>query len=207
MSSATAPVIAGLVLGLSAGLAPGPLLVLTLAQSLRHGAGEGLKVALAPLLTDLPIVAAALLGLRTLSALDGVLGAVGLIGGCYLLYLGFQTWHAGLPPALPGPPASLRRGALVNALSPHPYLFWAMVGGPLVLQWGEEGWTGAAAFVVCFYLCLVGCKMSIALGAGRVRRFLGGSAHRRLMGALALVLAGFGLILVYDAVHLLVRAA
>ncbi|MDY6953588.1 MAG: LysE family translocator, partial [Thermodesulfobacteriota bacterium] len=46
----------GIVLGLSAGFAPGPLLALVISQTLRHNAVEGLKVALAPLVTDLPII-------------------------------------------------------------------------------------------------------------------------------------------------------
>ena len=49
----------GVVFGLAAGLMPGPLLALVIQQTLRHGPGEGIKVAAAPLLTDLPIVAAA----------------------------------------------------------------------------------------------------------------------------------------------------
>ena len=50
----------GAFLGLSCGLAPGPLLALLLAQTLRHGPGEGCKVALAPLFTDAPIIVATL---------------------------------------------------------------------------------------------------------------------------------------------------
>ena len=30
--------------------------------------------------------------------------------------------------------ADLRRSALVNALSPHPWLFWITVGGPLLVD-------------------------------------------------------------------------
>ena len=46
----------GMLFGLSAGLAPGPLLALGIAQTLRFGAGQGVRVALAPLITDLPII-------------------------------------------------------------------------------------------------------------------------------------------------------
>jgi threonine/homoserine/homoserine lactone efflux protein len=76
-----AAVATGLVLGLSCGLAPGPLMALVLAQSLRHGAREGCKIALAPLLTDMPIsfhlmlvgskVALALLAARSREFLAG----------------------------------------------------------------------------------------------------------------------------------------
>ena len=51
---------AGLLLGLSGGLAPGPLLTLVASETLRHGARAGISVALAPLLTDAPIILATL---------------------------------------------------------------------------------------------------------------------------------------------------
>ncbi|MGB2681816.1 MAG: LysE family translocator, partial [Candidatus Competibacter sp.] len=63
----TAFVLSGLMLGLSGGLSPGPLLALVASESLRHGVGAGIKIALAPLLTDLPIILATLLVLEPLS--------------------------------------------------------------------------------------------------------------------------------------------
>jgi threonine/homoserine/homoserine lactone efflux protein len=50
----------GVLLGLSCGLAPGPLLALLLAQTLWHGPREGCKIALTPLVTDAPIIVVAL---------------------------------------------------------------------------------------------------------------------------------------------------
>ena len=56
----TASLLTGVIFGLSAGFAPGPLLTLVITQTLKHNIKEGVKVALAPLLTDLPIILAAL---------------------------------------------------------------------------------------------------------------------------------------------------
>ncbi|MEI6633029.1 MAG: hypothetical protein WCP22_04325 [Chlamydiota bacterium] len=50
----------GVVLGLSAGLSPGPLLALVVSQTLAHGVREGVKVAFVPLVTDLPVILIAL---------------------------------------------------------------------------------------------------------------------------------------------------
>jgi threonine/homoserine/homoserine lactone efflux protein len=70
----------GLLLGLSAGLSPGPMLALVLAQSLRHGPREGCKVVLAPLLTDPPIILIALIVASNLAQLRPVLGIVSILG-------------------------------------------------------------------------------------------------------------------------------
>ena len=49
--------LAGTALGLSAGFAPGPLLAMVISHTVRYGLTEGMKLATAPLITDLPIVA------------------------------------------------------------------------------------------------------------------------------------------------------
>ena len=79
----------GALLGLSCGLAPGPLLALVLAQTLRHGPREGCKIALTPLATDAPIIVAALVMAAKLAQLRSLLGvAVSFIQGPSVLYPG-----------------------------------------------------------------------------------------------------------------------
>ena len=46
----------GTILGASAGVAPGPLLTLVVAETLKHNIKEGIKVSLAPIITDMPII-------------------------------------------------------------------------------------------------------------------------------------------------------
>ena len=51
----------GTVLGLAAGFSPGPLTFLIISETLRHGLRAGMKVSLAPVVTDLPIIVLAVL--------------------------------------------------------------------------------------------------------------------------------------------------
>ena len=46
----------GCVFGLAGGFTPGPTTTLVVAQTLRFGVYDGMKVAIAPLLTDAPII-------------------------------------------------------------------------------------------------------------------------------------------------------
>lgn len=184
----------GIVLGLAAGFAPGPLLALILAQSIRFGTREGLKVAAAPLLTDVPIVAlsTALVAVAAGTA-GGILGAISLAGAVFVAYLGIESIRttgvqAGRPEEAP---RSWARGALVNALSPHPYLFWVTVGAPTLIRAWAEGPLAAAAFLAGFYACLVGAKMLLAVIAGRSGGRLRGGAYRVVMAVLG------GLLLLY----------
>jgi len=81
----------GTVLGLAAGFSQGPLTVLVISETLRHGLGDGVRVPLAPVLTDLPIIALAVLLLDRLSAFPAAWGAIALAGGAFLLYLGLSS--------------------------------------------------------------------------------------------------------------------
>ncbi len=195
---------AGVLLGAAAGLAPGPMLTLVISESLRHGAGAGMRVALAPLITDLPIILVTLLLLGSLSGYEPLLGLLSLAGGVIVLYLAWETLR---PPAVnlaAAAPRSLRKGVITNFLNPHPYLFWLGVGGPLLLRAREQaGWSAPAAFLLLFYLLLVGSKLLLAWLTGRSRGFLQGRAYRWTLRGLGALLALFGVLLLRDGLVLL----
>jgi threonine/homoserine/homoserine lactone efflux protein len=105
---------AGAFLGLSCGLAPGPLLALVLVPTLRHGPREGCKIALTPLFTDAPIILVALVLAARLAELRPLLGIVSIAGGAFVLYL---AWDSFGPVRLdtqaqPEPPRSWFKGIL-----------------------------------------------------------------------------------------------
>ncbi len=195
----------GVMFGLTAGIAPGPLMTLVVAQTLQHGVREGLLVAAAPLLTDAPIILVSLFMLRTLAHSERALAAIGAIGGVYILYLAYQTWRA-RPPDGGGagvPPGSLRKGVVVNALSPHPYVFWGTVGAPFLLRTVVGHPAAPWLFIAVFYLLLVGAKIVVALMVARYRGLLTGTPYPYLMRGLAVTLTAFAVFLFRDALRLL----
>lgn len=149
----------GLSLGLGAGLAPGPLLVLVVRTTLERGFATGARIAAAPLVSDAPIVVLCVLVLRELP--EDALAGLSLAGALFVGWLAWDALRAG--PAEPGADgADLRRAVLVNALSPHPWLFWTTVGGPLLVDAGNRSVPLAAAFLGSFYATLVGAKVAVA---------------------------------------------
>jgi threonine/homoserine/homoserine lactone efflux protein len=190
---------------LSAGFAPGPLLTLVITQTLRHNIREGVKVSMAPLITDLPIIVASLFVLSRLSDFHRLLGAISLAGGLYVLYLAYESIRTGPVDLETGQeePRSFRKGAFINALNPHPYVFWATVGGPFVLKSRHEGPLAPILFVTGFYVCLVGAKVSLAWLVGRSRTFLTRKAYIWTMRVLGCLLAAFAVLLLKDALFFL----
>lgn len=198
--------LAGLVLGLPAGFAPGPMLTLVLTQTLKHGPREGFKVALAPLLSDAPIVAASLWLTAAISNTGAAVGIVALAGALFVVYLGVECLRTtGLDARTDAPARSLAKAVAVNLLNPHPYLFWFSVGAPLLLKGWREGPAAAALFLTGFYVCLVGSKLLIAALVGRGRRLLTGRVYVWIMRSLGVALFAFSALFVREGYRLLVH--
>ncbi len=187
---------AGTVLGFSAGLAPGPLLALVISETLQHDRKAGVKVALAPVITDLPIIFFSLLVLAKLSRFQNILGIISVIGAFFILYLGITNMKIkGVQiDADSTPQKSLQKGIFVNTLSPHPYLFWLTVGGPTTIKAWDLSLLAAIGFVLCFYVLLVGSKILLAILVSRSRSFLQQNTYiltMRLLGLILILLAGY----------------
>lgn len=197
----------GLTLGLAAGISPGPLFAFLVTQTLRYGVREGIRVALAPVLTDAPIIVLMLLGLSRISEINPALGIISIIGGIYLGYLGIESLrvrdvHVEESAASP---RSIRKAMAINLLNPHVYVFWATVGAPTVLRAARTGTEQAIAFVAGFYLLLCGSKTLLAVLVHRSRSFLQGPVYLRTVQALGLALVGFGGWLVWEGIGYLSR--
>lgn len=189
-----ASLVAGLVLGLPAGLAPGPMLTLVITQTLKHGTREGLKVAIVPLLSDAPVMTVSLWILTRLGNARPVVGAISLAGALFLIYLAIECliMRRIESAAAPEQPRSIGKGVVVNLLNPHPYLFWFSVGSPLLMKAWRNGVAEAGAFLAGFYFCLVGSKLLLAVLAGRSRSLLTGGLYAwtmRVLGAALFVFA------------------
>jgi len=180
----------GATLGLAAGISPGPLLALVIREAINKGATAGILAATAPLITDSwAVFLAWTLG----AALPGwAISLIQIIGGIYIIYLGviglrspisIQDAHDST--------GSLRAAVLMNLTNPHMYVFWFLVGAPLLHQLRGSG---ISAFLLGFYLLIVGSKMSLAVLAAKLRHTPVGPASA-LVGNLALIGIGAYLLL------------
>lgn len=195
----------GILLGLSAGLAPGPLLTLVISETLQRGVRGGIYVALSPLVTDLPIILLTLFVLSKLSGYNAFLGGLSLLGGGVLLYMGFENMRTQvLESQTEGARAgSLLKGIIANSLNPHPYLFWLGVGGPLIGKSMHQGNASLFLFIGSFYLLLIGSKVILAILVGKSRNILQGRLYTLVMRLLGLALCLLALILFKDGLQLL----
>ncbi|WP_031481724.1 LysE family transporter [Maridesulfovibrio frigidus] len=196
---------AGAALGLGAGMTPGPLLTLVLSQTLSHGFKEGAKVAFAPLLTDLPILLMSILAMSWMKAHPSMMGVISIVGAIVVALFGydcFKTRAINLP-GMNIKPGSLKKGVLANYMNPHVYIFWATVGAPTVLASSDSGMLAPILFLLGFYVCIIGSKISVAYLAGKFRSLLSSRTYLIIMRVLGLALFTFALFLLRDGLRFL----
>ncbi len=177
------------------------------ARTLAGGLGEGLASTAGTGLGGMAHVLAGALGLSAIVLASAEAFAVmKILGGLYLIWLGFQAWRqAGLalqageelPPL--GTPRAFREGVVVEALNPKTAVFFlAFIPQFLDPAQGHVGWQ----FVLLGTVCVVANTVvdaAVAVGAGRLRDVAGrrGDVLRRLrQGGAGLMMAlGLGVLL------------
>lgn len=195
------------VLGLFAGFAPGPYTTMVAATGLERGFRAALPIALAPLVTDVPPVLAAVLVVQRLDWL--ALTMLGLSGGVIIAMIGvrFLRTHAVLPMAsLAGEPhvrQSVRLGHVLttNLLNPAPWIFWFVAGGPLLLVQLRASWLRGAVFVVVLFAVNITSAGSLAWLASHGRRAMAPANQRRVLLGAGLALMCTGVVMVWQALE------
>ncbi|MFN8207888.1 MAG: LysE family translocator [Bacteroidales bacterium] len=190
-------------LGLAAGISPGPLLTLVITQTLRYGRREGIKIAMSPAITDLPIILFSLLVIHELAKFTFLIGIISLAGAAFLVYLGYDSFTAEQPEIKVEQDkyGSLRKGMLTNLLNPHPWMFWITIGAPHLCKSYETGSMAVAGFLGGFYFFLLGSKITIVFLVDRSRVFLKKQLYKWIMRLLGIALWIFALVLVAEGIQ------
>ena len=195
----------GIILGLVAGLSPGPMLSLVIAEALKFGKDEGFKVAVSPLITDSTIILLTLLALSTLAEHDLVIGLISIFGACYLIYLGlenFRTKTSRLGVAVVRKEA-FRRALITNFLNPHTYLFWLSVGSPIILETLKIDASATIFFLMGFYALLIGSMAFVALVVDRSKSLVKSKHYSYVVRLLGIILIIFALAVLIEGLKLM----
>lgn len=191
--------LAAFILGFTSGISPGVLFALIISESIQHGALAGIKVAVAPFITDLPIVLLSLFVFQQLAQVNILLALISFAGGLYLVYLGYKN-IAAVPDftATSHKSSSIRKGVIANFLAPGPYVFWMSIGAPLLTDSFNLSLMTGILFIIIFYTFLVGMKIIIAIVTAKVKKFIGGKVYVATVKILGIVLIGLGLFYIYN---------
>lgn len=100
----------------------------------------------------------------------------------------------------------MKYGIAANFLSPHPYLFWISVGAPTFIKASKSSLNEGFAFILAFYLLLIGSKIIVAILSERFSKMFSGGKYFliiRGLGILLIILAG---VMLYDGIELILKA-
>lgn len=173
---------------------PGPLQAFMLASVARVGWKRTLPAALAPIVSDGPIILGAIFLLRWLPG--GWTSWLRAAGGIFLLYLAWRSFRQWQRSPERGkedtkPPRTLLQAVVVNLLNPAPYLAWSLVLGPALMEaWGLSFTFGLALLAAFYGTLTIGNALVIILFG--TTRYLNPQARHNLILVSAVFLAGLG---------------
>jgi len=191
----------GMTCGLTAGFSPGPLLALVVSQTLKYNFSEGVKVAMAPVFTDLPIIAVALFLLSKVGDITFLLGCISLIGAAVVAYVGVgnfkaQTITIDYEHAIQ--PKSFLQGIATNFFQPHPHIFWFGIGAPAILLAWKTSHLAAFGYLIAFFTGIIGAKVFVAYLVKRSKGVVPQHFYQTILRTLGAVLLFFSVLLLRD---------
>lgn len=211
----------GILLGISLSFLVGPLLFAVVEAGIAHGFRAGVTVASGIWLSDILFVSAILWSVQSLAALTQGAGFrfwAGIVGGILLMLFGAASFWAGKKKKRLSEPHFTEsidillpesktcnyyhlwlRGFLINTINPGTIFFWLGIVSAVV---APKGWTTGQSLV--FFSGMLGTLVITdtlkAWAARSVRQFLTPAHIRQVQKGIGLVLAVFGLVLLYKAV-------
>jgi threonine/homoserine/homoserine lactone efflux protein len=194
----------GLVFGVGAALAVGPIFVTIIHEAATRGFKSSFEVILGSAVADLILLLPALALSWLIARVSAASAWVGAAGALFFVYLSFaagrdawRLWRAARAGGGAEQPAargwSFWKGVLGNLLNPLTWTFWLATGTPTMLHTYEQaGWAGLAAFTATWFVVASGLEALIALAVVRSRRLVGArgmAIFNGLAAAMFLVLA------------------
>ncbi|MFK8068523.1 MAG: LysE family translocator [Gammaproteobacteria bacterium] len=194
--------LAAFVFGLAAGFTPGPLSIIVIQQTLDHGLKNGIKAAIAPIISDGPIIFFVYILFNKFQDIDLFIGVISLLGALFLFWIAIKMSAVNdVNISTRSEKAnSLSTAVKVNLLNPHAYIFWFTVGGAYIAS-GTK--LEAITFVFIMISTLILSKIFLASLISKFRKFLNSNSYLWMMRTLGLLLGMFSFLLLYRSYNIL----
>lgn len=189
-------------IGFSGAMAPGPLLTVTITETVRRGRRAATMLLVGHAILEIVLIAGFLLGLQPVLRDLTVATAISVAGGAFLVWMGatllrgVAVRHVSLDLSATGerpPYGPMMDGVATSLSNPYFTIWWATIGATLLLEALAIG----PAAVVAFYVGHEGADFAwygavIAAVSGG-RRFVTPKVYRVVLASLAVAVLGLGL--------------
>lgn len=195
-----------LIVGFSGAATPGPLLTVTISHAVRHGFWAGPMLVLGHAALELTLLIGLTLGLSDFLLQDAVAAVVKIVGGVFLVWMGFDILRSSKEMTLELTPedmsGSSRRnvvlsGIFVSLSNPYWLIWWATIGLTYLTVALQHGLVGVASFYTGHILADVIWYTFIAFVVAAGRKYISTSVYRGLLVVCSLFLVYLGVKFLY----------
>lgn len=204
--------IGSLLMGFSGAMMPGPLLTVTINQSLRKGIKAGPQLIFGHAILELSLVTVILVGLGKFITLPIVKGIIGLGGGIFLLWMGYGilrevlrnnsglelTWESEQKQMNP-----VLAGITTSAANPYWSIWWATVGAGSLLLAGNYGLWGFVAFYAGHILADFSWYSLVSVAVVGGKKLFTPTVYRGVLLVCGVFLLGLAVYFVYSGIGFL----
>lgn len=190
------------IVGFSGAMMPGPLLTVTVNESLRRGVKAGPLLVLGHAVLELALVIGMITGLSLVVRKPEVTAVIGIAGGGFLFFMGFDMVKNAVRGTISlnlegtgeqkgfGP---VMAGILTSLSNPYWSLWWATIGLGYLTIARKFGLGGVALFFVGHILADFAWYTLVSGAVAGGRRFISNRVYRGIIAICGLFLLGLAL--------------
>ena len=196
--------IAGITLGIVEGIKPGPLLTTVIKETLTNGFRGGIRAASAPFFTDGPLIFFSIFIACWIANQPLVFGGIAVFGALFLTRMGMECFNPEIPyidSTNVDLTQSFKKGILTNLLNPSVYVFWFLIGGPIMATAAATEPIAPVAYAISFLVSIVSVKIAIAYFFSKAQVSLSSNSYLltlKVCGLAMFIFAGSFLYKAYD---------
>lgn len=191
--------------GLSGALVPGPMLTVTISNSLHKGPMAGPMVVSGHIIAEVAILMLLLLGLGWLIGSATATLLIGTVGGLVLVYMGYRISQSS-PPRFQGKVkapdkyGSVLGGILSSISNPYFFIWWVTIGWAFVLKGMEfAGLAGILGFMAGHWAADLGFYSLVSFFTSKGSDILTQKYYRALMYGCGIFMICLGIYFVFSA--------
>lgn len=194
-------------IAVSGALMPGPMLTVTIKESLLYGWRAGFYISTGHGIAEIIIIALFTLGLNHILQAEWISAGVGIFGGLVLLLMGADIIRSSLSDSLniayEGLSLSqsesgsfwrpLREGLVASIANPGWVIWWFSIGIVYVTMALKQGWIGLGSFYTGHILADFTWYVFIAIAVATGKKFMSNRAYKWILTICGIFLVGLAL--------------
>ena len=195
-----------LLIGFSGAASPGPLLALSIKETLHNGWKAGPLIAIGHSILELFVVIGISVGINQVFDSNFIAKTISLFGGIMLIILGIQTIISNKEVDLNDTNETsnlnsktlLLQGALVSLSNPYWFIWWVTIGATLIINASDQGVLGIASMYIGHILADIVWYTAVSLILVSGFKFLSNKIYHYLLLFCGIFLCLMGIYFVYS---------